>query len=516
MRTVGLASVVVVAVLVVAACAPTPTPAPPAQAPEPTDTPAPAETQEPAAVVGSGIQGGHPDFNLGVAFWQGYWLSRYHFGPFVMASGMGIPFEPPMDMMMMAMGMVAQNPDDPVIIPMNMVPLQAVFASGSPALVNNPMDFDPMDFEGFRLDPLTFDERISVRGQAETMLKESQWAHNFANIHFGEPSGEFGAQQRFMGVMVNLLAQMQAQYAMQNLMGGDGLFYDTDGTLDHTANWVMLHALSDLAVLASGREAPRYMNLEMNPMFEGAATQLFEALGDRDPDSPQEAAAAIRALVYRAWSTDDEAVRESALSRAIGIADGYLLAFSSADVVESAAAIAGLIALDAVIDDGRYRDASDALFQVLLDDFDPNHGTFDSRSVYNVDDVAWLVGGLNALVQRGNEASLQEATPVLVAFYESALNLSGIQLSAPPGKSGAMAGEWEQGLPSELYYHPIDTPPPPMSGMMPVPAEEITWDGSSWTVTSERFVTGGAMHLANELNWLGPHLGSVPFPALAA
>ena len=155
--------------------------------------------------------------------------------------------------------------------------------------------------------------------------------------------------------------------------------------------------------------------------------------------------------------------------------------------------------------------ASDAAGRLLA-----GQGVFQSKSVYNVDDVAWLVGGLNALVQRCNEASMQEATAVLVAFYQSALNLSGIQLSAPPGKSGAIAGEWEQGLPSELYYHPFDTPPPPMSGMLPVPAEEITWDGSSWRVTSDRFVTGGAMHLANELNWLGPHLGSVPFPALAA
>jgi hypothetical protein len=27
-------------------------------------------------------------------------------------------------------------------------------------------------------------------------------------------------------------------------------------------------------------------------------------------------------------------------------------------------------------------------------------------------------------------------------------------------------------------------------------------------------VTAGAMHLANELNWLGPHLGSIPFPPI--
>jgi hypothetical protein len=71
------------------------------------------------------------------------------------------------------------------MIPQNMKPLQAVFAGASPRLVNDPRDFDAMDFEGLRLDPSTFDERVTVRGQAETMLKESQWAHNFASSHFG-------------------------------------------------------------------------------------------------------------------------------------------------------------------------------------------------------------------------------------------------------------------------------------------------------------------------------------------
>ena len=92
------------------------------------------------------------------------------------------------------------------------------------------------------------------------------------------------------------------------------------------------------------------------------------------------------------------------------------------------------------------------------------------------------------------------------------MSLAGMQLSAPPGKNGAMAGDWEKDLPSVLFYHPADTPPPPAVGKLPVPAEEIRWDGESWQVTSDRFVPAGAMHLANELNWLGPHLGSIPFP----
>ena len=77
-----------------------------------------------------------------------------------------------------------------------------------------------------------------------------------------------------------------------------------------------------------------------------------------------------------------------------------------------------------------------------------------------------------------------------------------------------MAGPWEMNLPSVLHYHPANTPPPPIAQALPVPAEEITWDGAAWQVTSDRFVPAGAMHLANELNWLGPHFGSIPFPVI--
>jgi hypothetical protein len=425
---------------------------------------------------------------------------------------MGIPFEPPMDMLQSAMGMVAQNPNDPIVIPQNMLPLQAVYASGSPKLANNPMDFGPMDFKGMRLDPATFDKKVSVRGQAETMLKESQWAHNFANAHFGDPKGNFGAQQRFLGMMVSLLAQMQGQYAMKNLMGQDGLYRDSGGTLDYTGNWVMLHVLSDIAGLV-GEKDGRYINPQMHPTFEGAATNLFRALEERQPESARESAAAIRALVYRASTTTDTGVRTAVLARARAIADSKLVGFRSQDVVENAAAIAGLISTAAAgPDPGKYLVAADTLFQALVADFDPAHGVFKSKKVYKGDDIAWIIGGLNSLAQQGNDATKNPANQVLVAFYDSAINLSGIQLSAPSGKDGAMAGVWEKNLPSAIYYHPTNSPPPPVAGKLTVPAEEVTWDGTTWEVTSGRFVPAGAMHLANELNWLGPHLGSIPFP----
>ena len=493
---------------------PTAAPTPPATTAA-TNTPVPPPATQapviaPAAVIGSGIEGGDPDFNAAALIWQGYWLSRNHFGPFVMASGMGIPFMPPKEMMQGAMKMVAQNPNDPLQIPSNMMPLQAVFASGSTDLVNDPRDFGPLDLEAFRLDPSTFDKTVGVRAQAETMLKLTQWAHNFASAHFGTSEDDFGSLQRFIGVMVS---QMQGQYAMKNLLNmDDGLYHDSDGNLDYTGNWVMLHTLSDVSLLT--RDGGKYMNPDSQPMFEGAANGLFKALEARDPQSPQEAAAAIRALVYRAWTAQDSDVGDAAMAKARSIAEGQLIGFDSDDVVEQAAAIVGLVAIGDATKDGKYLDAADEVFTSLTADFDPVHGIFKSKNVYNVDDVAWIVGSLNFMLQRGNTGSKNAASDTLLAFYEATISLGGMQLSAPPGKNGVMAGGFEKNLPGVVYYHPANSPPPPMVMKLPVPAEEITWDGDSWSVTSDRLVTAGAMHLANELNWLGPHLGSIPFPPL--
>ena len=172
----------------------------------------------------------------------------------------------------------------------------------------------------------------------------------------------------------------------------------------------------------------------------------------------------------------------------------------------------GLTAAYFAVDDPAYLSAATTLFESIADDFDANTGVFNSKQVYSTDDVAWIIGGLNFLAQQTNDDVQDDAFRVLLAFYESTISLAGLQLSAPPGKNGAMASPWEQILPSVVYYHPIDTPPPPVAGKLTVPGEEITWDGSEWQLTSDRFVPASAMHLANELNWIGPHLGSIPFP----
>jgi len=476
-----------------------------------------ATEEEFRAADPSGIVGGDPEFNFAALLWQGYWLSRDHFGPFVMQSGMGITFEPPMEMLQAAIAQVAQNADDQPFLPKNMAPLQAVYASGDPSAIHDLTQIAPDDFSLFRFDPETFDTTIEVAAMAQTMLKESQWARNFSSAEFGTPDGDFGAQQRLIGVMVNLLAQMQGRYAIENLGGDEGLYLDSDGNLDYRGNWVLLHAFADLAGL-TGDENSRYYDPEVAPQWQQAARELFGALRDRSPSDTKEATSAIRALAFHAWTSPDAHERAQALDRIRKVGESLLEAAPN-DTVEKAAAIWGLTQVGEIESDTKYSDKASVWFDDLRTDFDPDHGVFRSISVYTAEDVAWLFSGLSATSQHGPALQQGPARKILMAFFESVMDQSGLQLSAPPGKDGAMAGDFEKNLPSVVYYHGAQTPPPPAAGgpfgKAPVPASEIEWDGSRWRVTNDRFTTAWAMHLANELNWLVPHLGSVPFPPVS-
>ena len=175
-----------------------------------------------------------------------------------------------------------------------------------------------------------------------------------------------------------------------------------------------------------------------------------------------------------------------------------------------------MVAIGNATKDAKYWGAADVVLAFLTADFDPKHGVFNSKNVYNTHDVAWIIGSLNFMLQRGNYWSKNSASDTRLAFYESTISLDGMQLSAPSGKNGVMASEFEKDLPSLVCYHPTNSSPPPMVGELPVAAEEITWDGSSWSVTKLSLVTAGAIHLADVLNWLGSHQWSIPFPPLGA
>ncbi len=265
---------------------------------------------------------------------------------------------------------------DQPFAPENILPLQAVYRSGDTALAQDMMVFSPMDFAGMRLDPATFEQVVGLEGQAQLMLKESQWARNFHTAsHFGDESAVFGAQQRFTGMMVSMLAQMQGRFAMEELMDpATGLYRDSDGALDYRGNWTLLQAFADIAGI-TGDESLRYHNPDAHQMFAMATGQLFSALEQRTPADAAEWASSLRALSFVAWTADDASARDAALARMSAVVKSVP---ATTTAVDRAAVIAGLLAAANALDDAAVQASTGPHWETLLADYDSATGTFRS------------------------------------------------------------------------------------------------------------------------------------------
>ncbi|RMF48064.1 MAG: hypothetical protein D6755_04345, partial [Anaerolineae bacterium] len=346
---------------------PPPTQAPATAVPAPTEAPTEAPTMAPAPT--------EIPFDVTAAEEEGYWYSRYNLGNLVFRSGMGVTFMPQPEMMQAMMQAVDANPEDgdTVMPPVNPALLQAVYASGAPHYITK---LDPADFATQRWNPDSFDSTVTTRAMGWTIIKESEWAKQFhVDNHFGTVEDNFGAQWRFVGMVLNAESKMQLQYALQNLKNDAGLFVNSDGTLDYTGNWVMLEALSDAAGTLNAEALPhsatnRYHNPEQGAMFQGAADTLYAALADRQPEGIEETSLAIQALAWYAVNTANDANVQSALEKIAAFGDA-LSAASPANATENALAIRGLVEAYRLTGDDAYLNAAANAFDALSADFNP-------------------------------------------------------------------------------------------------------------------------------------------------
>ncbi|GAB4530947.1 MAG: hypothetical protein Fur0018_18500 [Anaerolineales bacterium] len=489
--------------------APPPTQAPATAAPVPTKAPTEAPTAAPTTAPTEAMAPTEESipFDVTAAEEEGYWYSRYNLGNLVMRSGMGVPFMPEMDMMQAMMQAVDASPDDgdTVTPPMNPALLQAVYASGDPHYITK---LDPADFATQRWNPDTFDTTITTRAMGWTIIKESEWAKQFhVDNHFGAINDSFGAQWRFVGMVMNASSKMQLQYALQNMKNDAGLFVNSDGTLDYTGNWVMLEALSDVAGTLNAETLPhsasnRYHNPDQGAMFQGAADMLFGALSNRQPEGIEETSIAIQSLAWYAVNTANDANAQSALDKlaAFGMA---LSTASPANATENAFAIRGLVEAYRLTGDDDYLNAAASAFDALSADFNPNHGIFDSQHTYTIDNVAVIMGALNSLrYYAANAVDVAAVEDIFTNFWLNVVNKSGLQQAVPP--IPVAKGTFEQDEPPIFYGYPT-IPMPPMAGgefgVAPVFATEVTFDKGTWTVTNGNFDAAGAMHASNEFIW---------------
>ena len=490
-----------------ATASPAPLPAPATGVPSathaaPTARPTAQPTSPPAPTAAATVA-----FNATDAEEEGYWYSRYNLGNLVMRSALGDTFAPDKAAIKRMIQMVDTSPDDGDTAkpPLHVALLQSVYASGDPHYIK---PFNPDDFETQRWDPATFDKTVTSRALGWTMTKESEWAKQFhVDFHFGTPEDKFGAQWRFVGMILNAESKMQAQYALTHLKNEQGLIANSDGKVDWTGQWVMLEAFSDLAGTVRPAVLPhsktnRYHDEAAAKKFQGAADALFQALNGRQPADSEEASLAIQGLTWYAANTAHATSKAQAITM-IGQFGDLLAAAQPASAAGDAAVIRGLIEAYRVTGTERYLKAAADHAARLAASFDTAHGVFTNQDTYTIDDIATIMGALNSLkLFAGDAVDQKEVESIFTRFYESAVNQSGLQQSAPP--IPVAKGKFEQGEPKIFYTYP-GIPVPPKAGgkfgIAPVFAAAIHWDGAHWSVADGRFDTAGAMHASNEFIW---------------
>ena len=438
---------------------------------------------------------------------EGYWYSRYNMGNLAMISGLGDTFMPEMSMIEDMIKMADADPadGDTALPPMNAALLVSVYASGNPHYTQV---IDMNDFGTQRWDPATFDKTVTPRALGWLVIKEIEWAKQFhVDDHFGTPTDNFGAQWRFVGMVVTAEAKMQTQYALQMLKNDQNLFASSDGSLDYGGQWVMLEALSDLGGALGAQSLPnsasnRYADPDTSAMFLGAAEMLFGALADRQPADVEETSLAIQALTWYAANTTSAENKAAAIAKISALGDS-LAAASTVTATEKAFAVRGLLEAYRVSGNAALLDSAVASYNALYADFNFSDGVFNSQHSYTIDNVGVIMGAINsAILFAGDKIDQTRADELFAAVYLNLVNKSGLQQSVPPLEVGK--DKFEQEDPAIFYGYPT-IPMPPMAGgdfgVAPVFASEITFQNGAWSVTNARFDSAGAMHTSNEFIW---------------
>lgn len=442
---------------------------------------------------------------------EGYWYSRYNLGNLAMRSGLGNVVMPPKEMMMNAIaavdadfdpakmmaGDMAYGDGDHVAPPVNAAPLSTVYRNGNPHYITK---FDGADFGTQRWDPAKMDKTLTGLANGFAILKEAEWARQFhVDEHFGTPDADFGAYWRFVGMMMDMNAKMQAGSFLKN-MGA----YD----LSNGGDAVMLIALSDLAdllasdQLAHSEVANRYQDPQMAQMVDTATFTLFRMVEDSHPADVRGQSLAIQSLVWYGAKTASPDHKARAMHKLAALA-ADLQAASPATAAEQAYALRGLIEAHRTlgIDDGTIRRLGNA----FIEGFDLDTGVFANQSLFTIDDVGAIVGALNALrTFETADVSADAVNEVFTSFWEHAVNIGGLQMSAPPVQAVKSPFEYE-GEPATFFRYNDSQPMPPMAGgdygVAPVFATSIEFADGAWSVVDANFDTAGAMHASNEMIW---------------
>lgn len=457
----------------------------------------------PVTTATSFIVGQEKDFLPTTANEEGYWYSRYNLTALSMQSGMGmeIPMEKIMSMMPALMMSVGASVDNPVTPPVNPTMLMTVYKSGNPHYLNTPnqKDFSTLKWK-------SYSKTLSNEASAWTIVKELEWAKAFhRNAHFGQANVDnFGANERFAGVMLALMAKMQMQAYGENM---------ADYEMPKAGDYALLIALSDgtnvyssasqtnnEGVRADIQNYPaenRYTDKMAEDMFSSMAASHFTKVLNSKPTTIRDLSLAIQSVVWYASVTQNNTEFVKA-KNAVTNWGNELAKLTAKNPTDLAYQVRGLIEVGRTTKIETYLQTAASVFKKMINGFDIAHGVLKGTITLTIDGIGEIVGAFNAadlfLEKRIDQTA---AKNIFTAWWEGSINLSGLQLSAPDITEMKSAYEITQ---SPLNYRYPTTPLP--TKIAPVFAASITWKNNAWQANQNKFDTAGAMHAANEMVWL--------------
>lgn len=478
---------------------------------------APVDDAPSEFVNASGLVDGVAEFDFGTAVSNAYWYSRYTLGSLSMMSGLGLTFAPPMEAVMGMVAAVDQGPEDGehVTLPGGPALLRAVYASGEPAFTAE-FNGDPNDLANFRWDAATFDETITSSAQAQIIIKELEWAKFFNSPGWAGPvTNDFGAQDRFKGMVMYALAKNQIAFALEHMRNADGLFVtavqpDGDGVrvsddaVSPAVQYQMLQALSDMRWLLqhTGEFNDVYADPEFLNVVSGAADALFDSARAMPVASVFDAGLGAQAAAWYAASSEDAARQDEALAWLEEIGESLLDAQADGPI-DQARVTRGLFEVARVLDVGRFQDGAQRSLDGLLSAYRPETGHFDGITVIRDWEVGDILGALNSALVNGDSSLDRVAVQNAYAgFFESIINRGGLLQAVIPKELEASPFELDR-FPDDLAFGYPGIPGMGEAGRAAVHASELRFDAEAglWVVTDASFDTAGAMHTSNEMFW---------------
>lgn len=461
------------------------------------DSPAPDTTDAAVAVQlesSAPDVGQVPGYTPVTANEEAYWYSRYSMMSLTMQSGLGEPFMPDPQQIAMAVQMVGQNPSDPVMVPTNPSLLSVVYAEGDPHFVAppNPMDWETLRWKGGST-------RLTTEATAWTVTKELEWAKFFhSDPHFGTPTDDFGATQRFAGMVISMMAKMQLMAWQQDTARFEA---------SNRGDYAMLTALSDAAGMYGAAQMPnsatnRYADSMAAGVFRDLARQQFQKVLGTSPKKTADLSLGIQSLVWYAALTEDPSELLSARETIVRWGN-KLKQKRAGNPTDRAYKVRGLIEVGRTTGDSRALDHAANAFQSLVRGFDGRHGVLRGTQRLDIEGVAEIAGAMNAaMLFLGDRIDQTAAQDTFGKWWEGTVNLSGLQIAAPDIMDFKGLYETDQD-PLNLRYPALPLPEDAGGpfGIAPVFAGSVTWSHGNWTADAAKFDTAGAMHASNEMIW---------------